>query len=278
MKRTILLLVTGLLLAGVVGCRTRPTAGPVIYVSIPPLEEMVRKIVDSNVQVKVLLPPGTSPETYEPTPQQIKELSDAQGFVHLGKITFEQVMADKLAEAAPDTRQYDLSAADGISPDSTDPHVWLSPRLFRSMTLLFSRMIEGRTDEPTRYSERCGIYCRQIDSLEQYISLRLEGSKRRVFVVNHPALSYFANDFGLVQLSIEHDGKEPGAQGLAELIRTLKQNGVRTVLYERQDNPVAAQVLAREIGGRTLVYDPLPPEWLKTMYQLADTLHVLLNE
>lgn len=114
-----------------------------LYVSIPPLKEMVGGIVGDDFRTEVLVPPGASPETYEPTPRQFIGLNRAQLIFNVGLLDFETALLRKI-----DDRQKIVNLSRGIEPiagscahgdhgghhaHGVDPHVWTSPRALQRM-------------------------------------------------------------------------------------------------------------------------------------------------
>lgn len=260
----------------------------VIFVSIPPLRYVVGQIVDTTTtRIEVFVPETSSPESYEPTVLQIRRLADASGYVSTGLIDFEQVLAGQIGEVAPKTPMLDLS--EHLSATATDhhhgegaadPHVWLSPRRIDSIGREVARFLgELRPDSAQLYRERAERFSKRIDTLDRYIRSVVSGSVRNEFAIGHTSLTYFADDYGLRQIAIEEHGKEPSVRQMKLLADSLRALGVKAVLYQRQTSDAAARAIARELpDGQAVEFDPLAENWMKNMYRLADTLHVILNE
>lgn len=275
-----------------IGCGHSPQPkDEVIYVSIAPLKYVVEQIADSGTRVEVLVPETSSPESYSPTVRQIKALSDAQAYISTGLIDFEQALQEKIGNIAPNTTLIDLSENVDIlkgycnhNHDShehgIDPHIWLSPRIVKEMSGRIADYFSNlEPDSAQVYQERANIFAQRIDSLDTYIRQALATAKRNRFAIGHTSLTYFADDYGLEQIAIEADGKEPSVKVMKQLVDSLQHWGVKAVLFQRQTTDAAARTIARELpGGRMVEFDPLAPDWMGNMYRLADSLRVILNE
>lgn len=275
-----------------IGCsQSSKPKDEVIYVSIAPLKYVVEQIADSGTRIEVLVPETSSPESYSPTVQQIKALSDAKAYISTGLIDFEQALQEKIAEIAPNTALIDLSenvdVLDGNCSHShdnhehgIDPHIWLSPKVVSGMgRRVAAYLSEAKPDSAAVYTRRAHDFARQIDSLDAYIRGALTKAKRNQFAIGHTSLTYFADDYGLEQIAIEADGKEPSVKVMKQLVDSLQHMGVKAVFFQRQTTDAAARTIARELpGGRTVEFDPLAPDWMGNMYRLADSLQVILNE
>lgn len=279
-----------------VGCHTLPESKKqVVFVSIAPLKYVVEQILDTAAfRVEVLVPETASPESYEPTVQQIRRLADAQACISVGLIDFEQVLAGKIEAIAPNTAQLNLAASDPVDGwgqseplrqqhghhHAYDPHIWLSPqRVGRMGREIAAFLGELHPDSASVYQARAGHFAERIDTLDRYIRQAVSGAGRKGFAIGHPSLGYFADDYGLQQIVIEEEGKEPSVQRMKQLSDSLRRQGIRTILYQRQTSDAAARTIARELtGGRTTVFDPLAENWAENLHRLADTLQVILNE
>ena len=198
-----------------------------LYVSIPPLKEVVGGIVGDDFRTEVLVPPGASPETYEPTPRQFIGLNRAQLIFNVGLLDFETALLRKI-----DDRQKIVNLSRGIEPiagscshgdhgghhtHGVDPHVWTSPRALQRMAANAYEAIHAHYPDSAKYTKNYESLQRRLQELDERTAERIERSGTEYFIIYHPALTYYARDYGIEQLSIEHEGKEPSARRLAEL-------------------------------------------------------------
>lgn len=277
MKRYFILLA----LTTIVGCSSanRDTK-PQITVSIAPLAWIVEGLVDSSVVVNVLVPPGVSPETYEPSARQVEDLRRSEILFSIGLIDFEQQIEGRLRELASQTLLVRLADSlplihsscghDGHNHGGHDPHVWLSPKIVRQMTEHTAQiLIEQKICDPLQVAHRRDSLISLIDSLDTQIKTCFTKSNNHKLAIVHPSLGYYANDYGLTQFAIEIDGKEPSGLTIKSLIDTLRANSINVIIYSEQNPATAAKVIANEIGGTIEKFDPVAKDWLENMKHIT---------
>ena len=269
-KLLILLLLTSLT-AGCITPEEQSDDRISVIVSILPQKEFVERIGDTKVSVTVMIPPGASPATYEPSPGQLRDLSRAELYVRIGHIPFEKTWMDKIAATNPDMKILDSSK--GIEIIENDPHIWLSPALVRTQVEhIAGSLIELDPDNEDYYTRNKESYLRDLDDLDADIRKNLSGIGNRKFMIFHPAWGYFAREYGLEQIPIEVEGKEPSASDLAGLVDTAKANNITVVFAAPQFNPESARVIAEEIGGTVVSIDPLAEDCVANMRAVSGTL------
>lgn len=277
-----LIYIAALLLA--VGCTTPPPqpAEPTIYVSIAPLRSLVETITEQDFPVEVLVPAGASPENFELTPKQYIALNEAQWIFSTGLITFETTLLHKLPEGA---RIIDLSR--GIEPiagtcshhhhghahaHGVDPHTWTSPRALQLMSRTIYEAIHNEHPDSVRYTQNFNRLQERLEALDRAIEAQITASGVKQFIVYHPALTYYARDYGLRQISIEEEGKEPSAKRLAELIRTAHAEGIRTVLVQRQFPRSSVEAVADDMEAEVVEFDPLAENVIENIAHITDLI------
>lgn len=281
MKRY-LIYIAALLLA--VGCTTPPPqpTEPTIYVSIAPLRSLVEAITEQDFPVEVLVPAGASPENFELTPKQYIALNEAQWIFSTGLITFETTLLHKLPEGA---RIIDLSR--GIEPiagtcshhhhghahaHGVDPHTWTSPRALQLMSRTIYEAIHNEHPDSVRYTQNFNRLQERLEVLDRAIEAQITASGVEQFIVYHPALTYYARDYGLRQISIEEEGKEPSAKRLAKLIRTARAEGIRTVLVQRQFPRSSVEAVADDMEAEVVEFDPLAENVIENIAHITDLI------
>ena len=266
-----------LLLLPLAGCRRDGADGsgrPVLTTTIVPLGSFVGAIAGPRFDVAVLVPPGAGPETYEATTRQLVDLSHSSALFRIGTLGLEQTRVEKMAEAAPRLLMVDV--ARGIAPAADaghDPHLWTSPANVRHMArAIHATLCRIDPEGKAGYDRRLRAFERHADSVDTAIRRRLQGVEARTFLAAHPALGSFAAEYGLRQLCVEQDGKEPSPEGIARLIRQCKAEGVRVVFVQKQHPARAARHIARETGARIVEIDPLSSHWGDELLRIADAL------
>lgn len=261
-----------------------------IVVSILPQKYFVEQIVGDHFQVNVMIPPGASPVTYEPTPQQMKDLSNSFVYFRIGHIEFEKSWMAKLSNINPEMALVDLSknatliqpeddhehhdhAHDGHHHHGIDPHIWTSPKEVRKQAeLIYQYFISEKPEYKDEFTNRYMQFIDQIDQLDDYLEAKLTPYKGRKFLIFHPALTYIARDYGLEQISIEIDGKEPTPANIQKIIDVARNEGIKIVFIQRQFSTHNAEVIAKEIEGVVVQIDPLEYNWAESIKFIADEI------
>lgn len=251
-----------------------------VSVSIAPLRYAVESLLDTNVVINVLTPDGASPETYQLTPKQVAELSESQLYVRVGSLGFENTQMRKVTQNMP--HLLCVNSARGISPlkhshgdemESEDPHVWMSPinmKVIAHNVLLTLESID--TVHEVTYAKRFHLFVQRMDSIDNAIRQKLRNIKSRAFLIYHPALGYYAKNYGLRQLSVQNDGKEPSADYLAHLIQECRREKVRVVFIQKEYSGKTARLVAEEIGARVVEINPLSEDWEQEITRITDAL------
>ncbi|MEM3522835.1 MAG: zinc ABC transporter substrate-binding protein [Candidatus Bathyarchaeia archaeon] len=249
-----------------------------VVVTIPPQAEFVERIGGNKVKVTIMVPPGADPHTYEPTPSQLKEVSMAKMYAKLGSgIEFELAWMDKILSINKEMLIVDCSKGiDLIKAEDelygVDPHIWLSPKNVKIMVEnIYQGLIQiGPTDQEY-YKRNKEKYLQELNELDNEIAQILSGKKIRKILVYHPAWAYFCKDYGLEQMSIEKEGKEPTPQEIADLIKQAKENNITVIFASPEFDTKAAEVIAKEINGKVVLISPLEKNYLENMRKIAKT-------
>lgn len=299
-----------------------------LYVSILPLKSIVGGIVGDDFDVRVLVPAGASPETFEPTPRQFVDLNRARLIFNVGLIDFETTLLGKIeardkvvdlsrgidliagscshahgkvaradephaaamseeqqtagshAAATPGERQLAGSHAATPAPQAhghchahgIDPHIWTSPRALQRMAANAYEAIHALWPDSVKYTENHARLQEQLAALDARTAGKIAASGVRYFIIYHPALTYYARDYGLQQVAIEDDGKEPSARALARLIEQARHDGVRRIFYQSQFPASAVEVIARDIEAQSVAIDPLKEDVIANIDSLTDLI------
>lgn len=275
-----------LIVSGNVGCTSAPHAAKSITVSIEPLAWIAQSLVGGDATVTVLVPAGSSPETYEPTARQIERLSRSTLYLSTGLLDFEGELASKISSVAPTTTLVNLSDSITVLAGScshaahshaghnhgVDPHIWLSPRAMKKMISQAATAIavSGITEHSQLIARRDSLL-NIVEQIDKYIIAK--SNKSTSFAIVHPSLSYFANDYGLNQIALEIDGKEPSASAIRTIVDELRREQILTIFYGIQTSDAVAKVVAQEVGCTLTPFDPLPSDWPKAMLKITDDIY-----
>lgn len=277
---TAVILVSVVLLAGCgQGATPEATDGLEVTVSILPQQYFLERIGGEYVGVRVMVLPGESPATYEPRPEQLKALSEADAYVSIG-VPFERAWLQRIASANPEMLVVDTTK--GVErmggPDNPDPHIWLSPRLVEiQANTVYDALVALDPAHQEAYRANLDAFVADIDQLDADIRGTLEGVDDRKLMVFHPSWGYFARDYGLEMIPVEVGGQEPSAAELAQLITRAEEEDIRVIFAQPQFSTRTAKTIASEIDGEVLLIDPLAPDWLDNLRRVAETLAEVLE-
>lgn len=256
--------------------------GTYIHVSVEPLRYVTEAIAGNRFIVHTLTPDGSSPETYQPTPQQIAELGESRMYIRVGSLGFERSLLRKFTCNMPHLHCVEASLGidtlinhhrSGDNADYADPHTWTSPDGMRIIAAnIYAALCRVDTAYRDTYARNFKTLLKRIDRVDRAVHNRLDTLTKRTFLTYHPALTYFARDYGLRQLAIEADGKAPSAEHLAALVDTCRRDGVSVVFVQKEFSDRAARTIAEETGARTYVINPLSYDWETETVNIAKAL------
>ena len=248
-----------------------------VVVSILPQKYFVERVSGSHVAVEVLASNGQDPHTFEPTPKQMAHLSEAQIYFQIG-FPFEEALLTKISDTfgnlkVVDTRQgikLRTEVGPGEPAGEPDPHTWLNPKLVkiqaRNIETALAQLDPAHAAE---YEKNLHAFQADLDRLDAELAAALAPFKGGEFFVFHPAFGYFADAYGLKQVPVEVGGKEPSAKELTALIDHAKKDGVKVIFVEPQFSSKTARAVAEAIGGAVVPLDPLNPDYIHNLENLA---------
>ena len=269
------------------------------FVSISPQKYFVQKIGGDLVDVSVLVPAGASPHNFEPKPRQMAELSKSAVYFAVG-IDFEKFWLKKIAAANPKMRvvrtddgitripmadrhdgeksrrqhpqelKTEIPAKDNYGGGSPDPHIWLSPALVKIQARhILDALVAIDPVHQSKYESNYASFMREIDELDAELKALFAGRKGEQFMVFHPSWGYFAEAYGLVQVPVEIEGKDPKPAQLQKLIRHARERHIKVVFVQPQFSAKSAELLSGEIGGQIVYTDPLAENWAGNLREVA---------
>lgn len=273
MKQLIYILMCMLTLVSCGGTQTENDT-PVVSVTIEPLHFFVDQIAKGKVEVNVLVPQGSNPETYEPTAQQMVSLSQSALYFKVGQIGFETTWMQKLQQNAPEMKVVDTSV--GIVPAKTingvvDPHTWMSCKSATSIAQnIYEALRELSPKDSTAFKANYDsllIYINKVDAETKALL-----TSPQTFVIYHPALTYFARDYHLVQLPIEEEGREPSVKQIQALIDRAKQEHITKVFIQKEFANRNVQTFIEATQATPIDINPLSYDWDQEMIRIAKSL------
>lgn len=247
-------------------------------VSIAPLKPLVENILGDDFEVSILVPQGASPETFEPTPKQLREVETARFVFGTGLLDFEQALLHRVArneqiinlsqgiELIAGTcshahHNHNTACEHGCSHEhhahGIDPHIWCSPKALGKMAENTYNAIAREMPDSTKYEERYTSLCIRLLELDEEIAEMCRQSPRSTFYIYHPALTYLARDYGLTQVAVEHEGKEPSAKHLARIIEQARAEGIKHIFYQSEFPASSVEVICKDINATAVEINPL---------------------
>lgn len=257
---------------------------PVLTVSIEPVRYVVEAIVGDRYRVNTLMPQGASPETYEPTPRQMMELNASNMVIRVGTLGFERTQLLHMVNNVPKLQMVDAGRgvqmladthhhAEGVEGEAYDPHVWMSPR---NLVIMAQNVTEALCEKDTVnasfFKQRLQKFEREMNELDAQLRRDMLHLSTRSFLIYHPALGYMARQYGLLQLAVEHDGKEPSAAYFQQLVNHCRAAHVKVVFISKEHSGRAAQRIAQELGIKVVSINPLDYDVPTQMRLIANNL------
>jgi len=276
-----------------------------VFVSIPPQKYFVEKIGGNLVEVSVMVPPGANPHIYEPRPNQMTALTKSRVYFAIG-VTFETVWLPKFAQLNPQMRVVhtdqgiDKMAMAAHHPEeekgtkknqagkkhahgddthgALDPHVWVSPPEVKILARnILEALLEIDFANHSTYKSNHDVFIREIEKLDQDLKEIFKDKKGLKFMVYHPAWGYLARAYGLEQVPVEVEGKEPKPEQLKSLIEKSRKQGIKVIFVQPQFSTKSAETIARAIGGEVVFADNLREDWETNLREQAEQLKETLR-
>ncbi|MFB5600697.1 MAG: metal ABC transporter solute-binding protein, Zn/Mn family [Nitrososphaeraceae archaeon] len=241
-----------------------------IVTSFYPLYEFTNAVGGEKIDITTLIPIGVEPHDWEPSPQKITELQNADIIIYNG-IGFDSWLSDsssidksKLVDVSKGVNLIELKQEDkGSSNDksSFDPHIWLDPLIAKNITqTISSYLIKLDPANAYYYKQNTERFTEQLDLLDKEIKKSLSNCELNEFISFHEAFQYFANRYGLTQYSVQ--GLSPAGeilpQQISKIISLAKNLNINTIYSEELKDPRLAEILASELpNGSVLLLSPI---------------------
>ncbi len=255
-----------------------------VVASFYPMYEFARQVGGDRVAVRNLTPAGAEPHDYELTPGDILAVNKAKVLIYNGARL--EPWVQKLLPQIP-ASVLKVNATEGIRLSTVtsgedrgliDPHVWLDPVLAqRQVDNILAGLLRADPDGKGVYETNAAKFKQKLAALHDRIPRIFSPCRKKVFVTNHAAFGYFAARYGLTQFAIAGltPEAEPSAAKIREILRLIRQHGLRVIYYETLVSPRVAATIAREVGARILVLNPIEGLTDEELKQGNDYLSVM---
>jgi len=247
-----------------------------VAVSIVPQETFVKEVAGGTVDIVTAIPPGKSPENYALSPMELEKLSRSSIYFSIG-VPAETGILEKLSDINGNIKIVNLAdkvkeqyPEIEIAPGHSDPHIWLSPKRAAVMVDIISQELSDADKENSgKYSENAQLYIEKLIELDKEISELFSNFRNRTFIIYHPSLGYFADDYGLNMVSIEEEGKDAAPLNLQKVIDIAREQNIKTVFYQSEMDSKQSRVFADEISGKTVQVTPLAPDYIDNIKKIT---------
>lgn len=285
MKRVLLVIFIGFLLVTLVfisACNNEMKTSAdikekiVVAVSIIPQKAFVEAVCGNLVEIVAIIPPGYSPHNYESTPQEIQKFNQSSIYFAIGVPAEEanilpnakEIKGLKIIKLHEEVARIYPEIKD--DSEGRDPHIWLSPKRVKIMVESIAREM-SKLDPANKkiYEENAKDYIEKLADLDLKIKAVLENVENRKIMVFHPAFGYLAEDYDIQMYALEEEGKEATIQHMFDMIDLAKEENIKAIFYQAEDAGRQAQSFAEEIGGKTILLDPLALDYIGNLSDMV---------
>ncbi|WP_413299994.1 metal ABC transporter substrate-binding protein [Bacillus sp. 1P10SD] len=248
-----------------------------IVTTFYPMYFFAQKVAGNSANVELLVPNGVEPHDWEPTAKDMARIQDADVFIYNSH--YFETWTDKVLKSINDANLNVVEASKGIElmnaleseegeedhnhsehASSKDPHVWLSPVLAQQEVNTIAEALEQADPKnKEQYKKNAEALNLELADLDRLYKETIDSAKKKEFVTQHAAFGYLAKQYGLTQIPIAglSPDVEPTLGKLAELTELTKKKNIKIIYFEELTSSKVAQTLAKEIGAKTEVLNPL---------------------
>jgi len=268
---------------------------PSVTVSIEPLGYFAGAIGGDSLDVHVLLPKGSDPETFEPSTSVMRALAGSSALIMTGTLPFEKTLSDNIAANNAGLRIF--SSGKGIEPifgthshhsggedhshshgDEPDPHIWSSVKNARVIAgNILQALLEVAPEHAGYYTARHAELAARLDSLDRAFTEALAPLPSRAFVVWHPSLSYFARDYSLHQIALNAENKETSPLRAGRILSAAAAEHPAALFIPEGLRNGQVESAARELNLNPVAVNLMSADWIADMKKVADTLSATAN-
>lgn len=276
-----------------VGCNGRDNNERTLSVTIEPQRYFLEQIVGDKFVVKSIVPSGSNPESFDLAPMQLIDISNSFAYFKVGFLGIENTWIENIKKNNPNLKFVDcsvnISSLEHIcndhrhnhegdndhnhGHDGADPHIWSSPATAKVMVEnMYKAILELDVENEDYYTDNYNNLLAEINKTDSIIKTYIDKAPCKKFIIYHPALSYYANEYGLEQYTIEYEGKNPSPAQLKELIDKSKENNVTIVFVQQEFDAKNAETIVKEINGKAIPINLMSYAWSEEMIKIAKSL------
>lgn len=292
MKKALSVLLSILMI--LTGCSTQAPSSDLlnIAVTIQPEIGMVKAVIgEHKANIIATIPPGNSPANYQPAPKELSRISDADVYFSIGvpaehnilpKVVNPNTKVVSLLDAVKEKHslrhmeEHDHEEAEEnskVDEEGIDPHIWMSPkRVITMINTIVSTLSTIDPDHKDDYVKNGNAYITQLEELDREIRQTLSTSNLKGFIIYHPSMGYFADDYGLDMHVIEEGGKEATISSITKIVDLAKSQQIKVIFYQEEFDSKQAKLIAGEVGGQAIALDILSEDYLANMKKIIKLL------
>ena len=249
------------------------------------------------MDISIMVLSGANPATYEPKPKQMVGLTKSKIYFAID-VPFEKVWLKRfikinshmkiihtemgiekiMMDAHHHEEEKNLQPNNKKHHGIRDPHIWLSPTLVKIQARnIFQGLSAADPRHREQYQHNYNGFIRKLEDLHHTLENNFKRGKKKEFLVFHPSWGYFAKTYGLLQTPVEIEGKEPTPKELREVLIHARIKGIKTIFAQPQFSTKSAKAIAKAIGGQVILIDPLGPNWLENLLDVAGKIQTALK-
>lgn len=255
---------------------------PTVLVTIAPYAYFVERIAGGTVQIETLVPPEMNIHIYEPSPRLVQTSGNAQVWFRIDE-PFEKKILKAFQERNPKMQIVNLQdglplineenlirASCGHYHGGKDLHTWASPRLaLQQSQMIANKLIALFPEQKDLYQTNFERLAADLNALDQELTSMLAPLKGEAILISHPSLGYFCHDYGLLQLSVECEGKDPRPKDVEQILALAQVHKVRCVLVQKGFNNQGAYYFSSKLKLHNYKIDPYAKDYLNNMRTIA---------
>lgn len=260
------------------------------FTSIPPAKYLLDQITGGEIESKTLIPQGSTPHSYSPTPKDIIKLSKSTLYFSLNA-PFEIQVIEKVKTIISIFNIVDCSVgtikrkSDHVHAgenhhhhgnekidESRDPHIWNDPDNLLIISSNMYNEIKRIFPDRTKYKDNFNKLQKRLRDLKDEIAQTLANIPNRTVLVYHPSLGHYADAFSIEMITVEEDGKFPSPKKLIQLTKKIKEKGVRSLIIWPVNNQKQIETLAETLSVSIIFFDPLSYDVYNNLLKLSEMI------
>jgi zinc transport system substrate-binding protein len=227
-----------------------------VAVSFYPIYDIVKNIGGDRIYLKQIIPFGTEPHSFEPTPKDMMEIGNSQLFIYNGLI---DPWAKSIADNFPREKS-NLNLSTAVIIENGDPHYWLDFENYKKMiNSVLEKMVSLDVQNEQFFRANADKLIKEVISLESEYDTNLNSCKNNNIIVNHNYFQYIAKKYGFETTPIMglSPDEKPSAKQVAEIIDIVKEKNISTIFFEELVSSSIAESISRETGAKVSSLSPL---------------------